>query len=278
MPNQTNEMDEWEFKVLQTRYKATYGLDLTLDQAIQIHKYEQERDVYSNKHFFSVWEEWDYEQTTFSQILNNEQLKNYEALLKENIKRYEQSLIELDGENSNEISYYEELINFYETQFLPDFFNNPYLLHFGRRDTDRAKVDFLRTEYKNFLNDTKKEILTSHFRHNRTFKPNELKLSLLRHKILCIFPDYSYFKHQMDEPTKAVAHYLKSKLLYLPDEIAELLTRKFNQLNEFNDTIFKKYHNDIRGWHVVMRKLTDEEEKEHRIITLLLLDSEKYGC
>lgn len=270
----TPEEYQWYINLVRDRYQY---LNLTYEQAEKVYKYEQDKDTYSEKHFFSVWEEWDYELTTFREILNDDQFKNYETFLKENIQRYEQSLIEQDNEKANKIAYHEELINFYETHFLPDFFKDPFL-HFGWLSTDRAKIEYLRTEYKRFLNDTKKGILTSHFRHNRTFKTNELKASLLRHRLSYILPDYTSFKHQMDEPTKAVAHYLNTKLRYLPDTTEELLTRKFKELKQFNDTNFKKYYGEIRGWHVIMGQLTDEEEKEHRTMTLLLLDKEKYGC
>lgn len=270
----TSEEYQWYVNLVRDRYQY---LNLTYEQAEKVYKYEQDKDTYSDKHYFSAWEEWDYEFMTFEEILNDEQFKNYETFLKENIQRYEQSLIEQDNEKTNEISYHEELINFYETRFLPDFFKDPFL-RFGLLSNDKAKIVYIRTEYKRFLNNTKKEILTSHFRHNRTFKPNGLKASLLRHKLLYVLPDYTYFKHQMDEPTKAVAHFLKAKLRYLPDTIEELLTRKFNELRDFNDANFKKYYSDTRGWHVVVGQPTDEEEKEHRSMILLLLDEEKYGC
>lgn len=270
----TPEEYQWYIKLVQDRYD---NLNLTFEQAEQVYKHEEEMGTYSEKHYFSAWEEWDYELTTFREILNDEQFKNYETFLNENIQRYEQSLIEQDNERTNDITYHEELINFYETRFLPDFFKDPFL-RFGLLLNDKAKIEYLRTEYKRFLNDTKKEILTSHFRHNRTFKPNELKASLLRHKLSYILPDYVYFKHQMDEPTKAVAHFLKTKLCYLPDTVEQLLTGKFNELKDFNESNFKKYHSDARGWHVVVRQLTDEEEKEHRTMTLLLLDEKKYGA
>jgi hypothetical protein len=278
MTHQTNEIDEWQLKALQTRFKATYDLVLTVDQAKKVYKYEQDKNTYSEKNFFSVWEEWDYELSTFKEILNDEQFKNYETFLKENVQRYEQSLVELDNERINEIAYNEELINFYETQFLPDFFKDPFLLTFGWLSADKAKIEYLRTEYKNFLNDTKKAILTNHFRHHRTFKPKELKLSLLQHTLSYIYPDYTSFKHQMDKPTLTVAHYLKTKFQYLPDTLDELLTRKYNELKELNDANFKKHYGEIRGWHVVVGQLTPEEEQEHRAMTLLLLDNEKYGC
>lgn len=270
----THEEYQWYINLVKDRHHA---LNLTFEQAEKVYKYEQDKDTYSDKHFFSTWEEWDYEKTTFREILNDEQFKIYETFLDENIQRYEESLKEQDNEKTNEIAYHEELMNFYETQFLPDFFKDPFL-GFGWLLNDKAKIEYLKKEYQRFLNDTKKEILTSHFRHNRTFKPNELKASLLRHKLFYIFPNFSYFRHQMDDPTKAVAHYLKTKLRHLPDKTEELLTRKFKELKDFNKTNFKKYYTDTKGWHVVVGELTNEEEKEQRRMTLLLLDKEKYGC
>jgi hypothetical protein len=270
----TSEEYQWHVKLIQGRY---HDLNLTYEQAEQIYKYEEDKNTYSEKHFFSAWEELDYELATFKQILNPDQLYIYESSFNEHIQRYEKELIEQDNEKSIEIAYHEELIKFYETQFLPDFFKDPFILLFGSLHTDKAKIDYLKSEYKSFLNDSKKSILTSHFRNYRTFKPNELKASLLRHKLSYILPDYSSFKHQMDEPTTAVAAYLTSMLKHYPDRIEELLTRKFEELKVFNKSSFKKYHGEPKGWHVVIGQLTPEEEKQHRIMTLLLLDKEKYG-
>jgi hypothetical protein len=268
--------DEYQWYVNLVRDRYEY-LNLTYEQAEEIHKYQQDKDTYSNKHFFSFWEEQDYELTIFTGILNQEQLKSYEAFLKENIKRYEQSLIEQDGQKTNEIAFYEELIGFYDTSFLPDFFKNPSLL-FAALFTDRAKIDFLKMEYKQFLNDTKKAIVTSHFRNSRTYKPNEFKASLLRHQLSYMLPDYPSFKYLMDEATKAVANYLATKLRHFPDETEELVTRKFKELQEFRDGCFKKHYGEVRGWHAVVgQQPTQEEEKENRTLTLMLLDRKKYG-
>src|SRR6185312_5478736 len=101
----TPEEYEWYINLVKDRHHA---LDLTFEQAEKVYKYEQEKDTYSEKHFFSAWEEWDYELTTFKEILDAEQFKNYENFLKENIQRYEESLIEQDKEKDKEIAYYEE--------------------------------------------------------------------------------------------------------------------------------------------------------------------------
>lgn len=248
---------------------------MTFEQAEKVYTFEQDKDTPSDKHYFSVWEEWDYQLTAFRNILNDEQFRRYERLSKENAKRYEQSLIEDDSEKTNEILYHQELLAFYENQFLPDIFRSP-LIEFSWLN-EKGKIEFLKTEYKRFLNDTKKETLTSHFRNYRTFKPNELKLSLLRHKLSCVLPDYGYFKHQMDTPTSGVANDLKTKTQHLPQELERLLSKKYEALKEFNGKKVKEYFGDIKnGWHVTIT-FTDQEEKEYRSMGLVLLDKEKYG-
>ena len=273
----TPKLYQWYVKLVQERHQY---LNLTFEQAEKIYKFTQDNELtHSNKHFLSIWEEWDYELTTFSEILSDEQLNIYNTFLKKNIQGYEQNLIEQDNKKTNEIAYHEKLLDFYETQFLPEFFKDPSLmLHFSWLSNEKSKIEFLKAEYKRFLNDRRQEILTSHFRHNRTFKPNELKVSLLRHKLSYVLPSYTSFKHQMDEPTKAIACYLKEKLRYLPDKTEEFLKRKFKELKEFNEINLQKHFDEIKGWHVVGEQLTDEEEKEHRRMTLLLFDKEKYRC
>lgn len=270
----TPEEYKWQVNLVRDRHEY---LNLSYEQAEKIYAYEQDKGLYSEKHYFSAWEEFDYELTTYQEILTDEQLRIYEPLLRSSIERYKQDLKEGDDLKAREIAYNEELINYYETQFLPDFFTDHYLdisllLH------EKVKINYLKAEYKNFLNDTKKEILTSHFRHCRTFKPNELKAALLRHKILHILPDYAAFKYRTDEAAKAVANYLQSKVDYLPQKTEQLITRKFNELNEFHDANFKKHYGEmVDGWHVILDKSTPEEVKEHRVMTLLLLDKNQYA-
>lgn len=61
----TPEEYQWHIKLARSRYQY---LNLTYEQAEKIYKYEQERDTYSDKHFFSDWEEWDYWQTLLSSL------------------------------------------------------------------------------------------------------------------------------------------------------------------------------------------------------------------
>lgn len=269
----TPEVHQWQVNLVKDRH---FYLNLTYEQAEKVCLYEQEKDIYSEKHSFTVWEEWDYERATFRQILNEEQLKEYEAFHQQQVQRYEQSLVEQD-DKENEITYHTELLHFYLMQILPGFFSDPLILSPGWLPVDKTKIEYLKAEYVNFLNDTKKAILTHHFRHNKTFKPNELKLSLLRHKLLYILPDYHSFKRQADEPTKAVMLYLKNKFCYSLEAAQALLAKKLGELKAFSETNIKKYYGEIKGWHITTGELTPEEEKEHRLMTLLLLDKNKYG-
>lgn len=252
-------------------------LDLNFEQAEKVYKYEQIKDTYSDKHYFSVWEEWDYELTTFKEILDPDQLNKYEQFLNENTKRYIQHLMEDDTNVTNQILYHQELLSFYEDQFLPDFFRSPVIL-FGLLLKVKSKKEYLKAEYKRFLNENRTEIITHHFRHYRTYMPNTLKLSLLRHKLSCVLPDYRSFQHHMDEPTRAVADYLISRFQHLPEETEQLHLKKYVELKAFSDNNFKKYFGEMNdGWHVGIGQLSDQEEKVQRVMTLLLLDHDKYG-
>ena len=270
----TPEDYKWHINLVKERHHA---LNLTFEQAEQVFKYEQDKNINSEKHYFSVWEEWDYEITIFRQILTVDQLKGYEEYMNENIKRHEQWLIEQDNEKTNEIAFTQEMLTYYENVFLPDFFNDKFIFSIPKLHSDSVKIGFLKSEYKVFLNDIKKQILTEHFRHNRLFKPNELQATLLRHKLLYLWPDYSFFKQSSDEATIAVMDYLKKRIRF-PEQTEDLLKKKLAELDSFSDKNIKKYYSDRKGWHVVISQLDPEDEKEQRVMTLLLLDKEKYSC
>jgi len=269
--------DQWHINSVKDNY---HTLNLSFEQAEQIYKFEEDNRNYSEKYHFSTWEESDYELSTFRKILHPEQFTIFEQSVKETIENYQQSLIEQDEKNLKEIECNKEIIKYYEEQFLPEFFKDPVLYGFQWFWTDRTKIDFLKAEYKNFLTDLKKRILTDHFRHSRTFAPNEFEVALLRHNVLYLWPDYYSFEEQMDEPTKAIAAYLKEKLSYFLEKYDELITSKLQALEIFQKEIFDKYHkDDLGGWHTTIeRKTKPEEEGEYRGMCLLLLNREKYGC
>jgi hypothetical protein len=142
---------------------------------------------------------------------------------------------------------------------------------------DKAKIDFLKSEYRKFLADTKVEILANHFRNYRTYKPIELEVSLQKHQLSHLWPDYKAFKLGMDEPTKATAEYLRLKTQYFKEQFDDILNDKFEVLKRFNQQQFEKYFPEpVQGWHVIGKQISQEEEKDNRVMSLLLLDRNKY--
>lgn len=57
----TPEDYKWHINLVKERYHA---LNLTFEQAEQVYKFEEDKSIYSEKHYFSTWEEWDYELLT----------------------------------------------------------------------------------------------------------------------------------------------------------------------------------------------------------------------
>lgn len=269
----TPEELEWYITTVKTRHEY---LNLSNEQAKKIYTFENEKSSQSTKYALSIWEEWDFEKATFKEILNPEQIEKHKKYLEESIRMYEQGLVEQDKTEEGKISYYEELLNYYENQFLPSI-QNDYSFNFGFLNSSKSKVDYLKAEYKVFLNDRKTEIITNHFRHNKTFKPNQLKSSLAWHKLLCALPDYAYFRQEMDAPTTETANFLVEKIRYFAHDKETFLTTKFSELEAFSNATFDKHHENSGGWHIGSIPLTPEEKREHRTMTLLLVDRNRYG-
>ncbi|RAK00553.1 hypothetical protein LX87_02261 [Larkinella arboricola] len=207
-------------------------LKVNLEQAERIYRFEQDKNLPSNTHYFSEWEEWDFERASFQAILTSEQFAKYEERQKEVIRNAQISRVEEDKARQKEIAYHQRLLEIYD-QILPDFFKNPRInnpIFF-----EATKIDFLKAEYRRYLTETKKALLVDHFRFCRTLMPRTLKISLLQHQLSCVWPDYFSFKRRMDEPTKATALYLEKKLSYIADETYEFVTKKMDELNSLNE-------------------------------------------
>jgi tRNA nucleotidyltransferase/poly(A) polymerase len=219
--------NEWEIESLQTRYKEMNGIELDKNQAEKILRYEQEGHSGSSKYFFSSWEELDYEQVIFQEILTSSQFENYMLERTRRLKQIETNLIENDEEYLPQLNAAEERLIYYKNILIPSLHKN-LLLFYTVFNSEKEKVDFLRSEYKKFLADAKKQMLSEHFRHCKTFQPIVLRLSLLRHEQMCLFPDYFAFKGTLDIATKAVADYMLEKLSrvseYLPDALKETMS------------------------------------------------------
>lgn len=270
-----SEEHTWDINAILARYQY---LQLTIEQAEKIYQYEQMKDSHAHKHFFSPWEEWDFELTTFREILLPGQLTEFEKYQKRVVTQFKKGLVADDGLKKKNMGELQDMLDFYETSFLPTLTGHFTRLFRARLDGDQAKVDFLKAEYSRFLNDTRSELLANHFRLNRSFMPNTLNAALLRHKLTCVVPAYYRFKHTVDKPTKATAKYLKGKLLDLPDKTEELIVNKLNELSAFQERCLEKYYyNDPSFGSLWVAKSTREEDRENLLMALLLHDANKYG-
>ncbi len=268
----TDEEYQWNLKSVQDQNS---NLNLTIEQAKLIHDYEKDTDELSAKSFLSQWEKWDYELFIFTKILDSDQLAIYAEAVKADIENYKHSLIKQDSDSIQEIERNKEMIKYYEEKFLPELYKEPMLFTFGWLSSEMQKIQFLRAEYKVYLNHSKEEILLDHFRHYRTYMPYGLEASLLRHKLSHLWPNYSSFKESMDQPTKAVAEYLNQKLKYFGDQHEDFIKSHLRSLMAFKEATLKKHHGDPTGWHTVVRKLIVEDEKENTIMSVLLHDRNK---
>lgn len=264
---------EWHVKLIQERYQY---LNLTFSQAEKYYASEQDKIFDSPEHYLTVWEEWDYEMSAFRHILDEDQQELYNLYSRENVKQYEERLVEEDDQGQTDIAYNEELVTIYETHFIQDF---KLLMPPPARWLPRqmaTKIQYLKGEYKRFVDSIKSGIITNHFRQYRTFKPNTLKALLLYYKQLCIFPNYFYFKEKMDEPTRSIAQYVETKIPFLTEEIETVLKRKPEELKNLVDNAKRKHYGEIGGWHVSVAKLTAEEERINLIMALLLMDENRH--
>ncbi|WP_138990309.1 hypothetical protein [Larkinella sp. C7] len=270
----TPEDPDWLIKLVQERY-AFCNPDLA--QAERIHHYEQDKRLSSKDTYFSQWEEWDFEWATFKDILADEQFERYEANLKTRIRSYEESLVQEDNGKLGEIAYNQSLLTNYE-KILPDFFSPRSLLKLTGLFQEESKIAFLKAEYKRYLNEMKVRLLVEHFRFARTLMPNLLKITLLQHQFDYLWPDYFYFKHRMDEPTKATANYLKGKLYHIDDKVYHFIQEKFDELKSLNQENYKKYLGERPAvGSLTYGPSTPEDLREHQLMSLLLLDENKYG-
>lgn len=265
--------NEWEIEALQTRYKAMNGIELTKDQAEKVFIYEQEKNAGSSKYYFSTWEELDYEEVKFKEILTSSQFQSYISKRPSQLKQIEKSLIENDKQYLSQLIAAEKKLDYYKNILVPSL-RKDLRLFYTAFDSEREKVDFLKSEYKKYLMNAKKQILVDHFRQSKTFQPIVLKLNLLRHEEKCLLPDYLAFKGTFDKPTKAVADFLLEKVLRISKNLSDAMKQTMNDLELFNINNTEKYIDELKGWHTTVN--IDNENEE--LMFVVLFDTEKYRC
>lgn len=262
---------KWLVGLVQERYAS---LGLSYEQAERVHAFEQDKSIYSDKHYFTPWEEWDYELSSFRDILTADQLTVYERDQQAIIRGFEQSLLEQDAQMDTDIAFHEAAIQFYRTQLLPGLLGPAIPMFVGLRQ-DKDKVHYLKKEYQVCLLEAKKGILVNHFRDNRTFRPKELQAALLRHQLWCLLPDYGFFLHRMDAPTKAVAEYVERKAVILLEDARQLIIRKFSELRAFSEANYRQHYGSRTGWHMVQQGADEQTEMLHCAMSVLLLEGKR---
>jgi hypothetical protein len=268
MPHHNN---DWEIRSLQSQYKETMGIELTDKQAEKVLLFEEEKRSGSSSYFFSDWEELDYEQDKFQEILTPAQFEKYLSQKPGRLKQIEESLIDNDKQYLPQLSAAEDSIVYYQEILVPAL-RKDLMLFSPAFNHEKEKVDFLKSEYKKYLIDSKKRMLVEHYRHSKTFQPTILKLSLLRHKQACLFPNYFSFKSTIDVPTKAVADYLLERLSGIAENLQDALKETLDKLKDFNTSNTAKHIGESRGWHTTLTIRNNVEE----LMFAILFDPEKY--
>ena len=265
----------WNIQSVLARHN---GLDLSIEQAEIIYKYEQEKENKSGKYFLSYWEECDFNLITYKEILTAKQFDNYESFLKTQINLYEEALktTDIKPERINETGYYSEMFKFYKEHLFSEFAKISVEELFEKTTYDIQKIEYLKKAYKIFLNDSRKKLIIDHLRGNRIFSPNELKVSLLRHSIGYLWPDYISFKKEMEPEVKNISVNLEDQLLLMPDEISDFINNKLEALRNFNQSNFEKYYSNLKVDYFVSGSETNEEMKVNLLMNFLLFDKEKY--
>ena len=256
--------NEQLIEAVENRYKGTHDIELTKEQAQQIVLYEEDKDFGSGKYFFSQWEELDYDEVMLKKILIPLQFESYMTERPRLLKQIEESLIENDKRYLPQLNAAEERFEYYKNSLVPSLRKN-LMYSFSFFNHEREKVDFLKSEYKKYLVDVKKQILVEHFRHSKTFKPIVLRLNILRYEQMLLLPDYSSFRGAMDVPTKAVADFLFEKLLRISDHFADAIKQTKDDLQVFNTNNNAKHIGEVKGWHTTIIR----DEKEELMFVLL---------
>ena len=90
------------------------------------------------------------------------------------LKQIEESLIENDKQYLPQLNAAEERLDYYKNILVPSL-HKDLKLFYTVFNSEKEKVDFLKSEYKKYLSDAKKQILVDHFRTSRDISTNSFK-------------------------------------------------------------------------------------------------------
>ncbi|HEY2581030.1 MAG TPA: hypothetical protein VGI43_04450 [Mucilaginibacter sp.] len=254
-------------------------LNLTEEQAEKIARYEEKKDFLRLKTFFSFWEELNYENYVFNDILRPEQLKKYVEKRDLEIKEYENDLVEDDNSEQvlKDIETKNKEIKYLETIFLPVVLKK-FQTELFLRPPYQTEYNFIKAGYKGYLDEKRHEVIINHFRDNRNFQPNILKEKLLHHKVNTIYPDFGGFKTQMDDATSLAIEFLKSGFGIFKQKKDEIIAIS-EALSFFREKAWDEQNKGRRYYAFIdLGETRSEEERENDVwFSLLLIDDDYYG-
>ncbi|MFD2918938.1 hypothetical protein ACFS6H_04390 [Terrimonas rubra] len=249
--------------------------NLSEEQALRIYYHEKEKSIFQNNLHFSYWEEADHDLHFFRSVLKEEQFRQYEQQLKDKILHHEHGLAVQDNDKQKEIAYYKEVLDYYKTTLLPALTDLRFFPFFGLIFSERSKYNYLQSEYKKFVQYTRKDMLVHHFRNYRQLMPNQLKVSLLSHSLHFYLPDYSSFRDQMDIPTKSMAQYFEEKVCRVDKTSKQAIVDIIAELDVFTNSIYPNYFEESCGWHVDIG-ISEEDAILNSLMSVLLIDKDHY--
>lgn len=225
MYNPSPEQYRWDVQNTGDVYPAE--INLSYEQKEKMYLYSMSKMlVHKGIEYLTDFEEWEHESMVFRTILNDEQFNIYSDHLAAMRKRHEEAISLNDQELVKEISKAESRIKFYREAIVQPILKSKDLILVTA--ADHKKLEYLRTEYKDWLTKQRHRISVHHFRDYKALSPNRLKLALLKHQLDYIFPDIFFFLSTLDQSASS-----------LVEDLCEGFS-KFHHLNEHRLTQVKK--------------------------------------
>lgn len=266
---------DWHLKLIQERYARS---TLSQKQAEKVWEFENPPFIIPQKHYFSSWEELDYELYVFKKILTQKQFSLYKKDHEIRVRNLEKSYKKGDANYVKQVEYQQAFLEYSRTHFWPDLYNDYFLFRSSEFQWYHLEINYLKAAYKNYLQNLRIELLSQHFREFRQTQPTLLALTMLRYESYHLWPDFFSLEPTLNEPGKSAANYLIQKKIRFPDETENLIAKKIADLQKFTAAQNKKYFKDQGGWMITIGENWDEFEKRKQIIMpLLLADKNEYG-
>jgi hypothetical protein len=268
-------MSEYEYTWHKNRLERIYRLsDLTLSQVESMIGFEEEESPFSHKYHFSIWEEFDFQKSSFAKFLRPDQLALFKAEIARSVEETEVDMREKDVEYKKDIVFTQRLIKYHKEVFVPEIgIEFQIQLNHIRRGLEN-KMRYLQSEYADFCKHEKKRILVEHFRNYKDFSPNLLGLSLLRIELNTLWPEYATFEATFDDSTKSIVNVIYERAEPFSEYLLASSEHAFAKLEKYKNSIILEIYGsrDVGGWEMIKDEYTEKRRMQHRLMSLILVD------